>query len=96
MPYFQQDVNAVAELRAAFEAVGLPLVIARKNYGILNAIEMQVEDEYANHHVVDALFEALSLAVRSLKPPHDRVLATRVEDCRVSIMDSLSRRVGGV
>jgi len=59
MGYNEAGVKALDKVREVIDSVGLPLIKARKFNGILNAIEMQIEDyEYADE-VVKALDRAL-------------------------------------
>jgi hypothetical protein len=95
VPYYERDVNAVAALRTELEAVGLPLVRARKLNSVLNAIEMQVEDEYPDQRVVDALFGGLLVAAESIDLPAGEAVRKRIQGCRERVGDSLSHRVVG-
>ncbi len=57
--YNKAGVKALEKVREVIDSFGLPLIRARKFNGILNAIEMQIEDyEYADD-VVEALDKAL-------------------------------------
>ena len=96
MPYYEKDADAIAALEPELAAVGLPMVRARKLNAILNAIEVQVEDEYADRHVVDSLFESLLLAAKSIDSSAGVDFRKRVDDCRAHIAKRLSvRAVGG-
>ncbi|HLG17188.1 MAG TPA: hypothetical protein VJH03_22240 [Blastocatellia bacterium] len=53
--YDARAVRALKEVRNAVEALALPFMKQRKFNGILNAIEMQVEDGEYNPDVVDDL-----------------------------------------
>jgi hypothetical protein len=58
--------TAVKSIRELLESLG-PLVAFRKLYGILNALEMQIEDGRFQKHAVARLCEAL-LATAELYP----------------------------
>jgi len=65
MRYNEAGVKALDKVREIIESAGLPLIKARKFDGILNAIEMQIEDyEYAQE-VVECLDQALSALASS-------------------------------
>jgi len=96
LSYYERDAKAIAKLHSELAGIGLPLVRVRKLNGILNAIEMQVEDEFANREVVDARFAALLLATESLNAPGLQDFIRHVEECRSSTAKRLSMRaVGG-
>ena len=96
MPYYEKDAHAIAALASDFAALGLPAIRARKLNAILNAIEVQVEDEYADRRVVDSLFGSLSLAAESIDSPAGAQLRQQATDCRQHIAKRLSlRAVGG-
>ena len=96
MPYYERDAKAIAKLHSELAAIGLPLVRVRKLNAIMNAIEMQVEDEFADREVVDALFAVLLLAAESLGTPTVHVFMKHVEECRADTAKRLSlRTVGG-
>ncbi len=96
MPYYEKDADTIAALESELAAVGLPIVRVRKLNAILNAIEVQVEDEYADRQVVDSLFESLSLAAESIDSPAGARFRQQVVDCREHIAKHLSlRAVGG-
>ena len=61
----EAGVKALHGVRNAIDSAGLPLLKERKLNGILNAIEMQIEDYDYDDDVVEALVRALvSLAER--------------------------------
>ena len=96
MPYYEKDADTIAALESELAALGLPIVRVRKLNAILNAIEVQVEDEYADRQVVESLFESLLLAANSVDSPAGVQFRQQVEDCRAHIMKRLSlRAVGG-
>ncbi len=96
MPYYEKDADTIAALESELAAVGLPILRVRKLNAILNAIEVQVEDEYADRQVVDSLFESLLIAAKSIDSPAGERFRQRVEDCRGHIANRLSlRAVGG-
>ncbi len=65
MGYNEAGVKALDKIREVIDSVGLPVIKARKFNGILNAIEMQIEDyEYADE-VVKALDKALLVLASS-------------------------------
>jgi hypothetical protein len=65
MPYNEAGVKALHKVQNAIHSAGLPLLKARKFNGILNAIEIQIEDYDYDDDVVKALVRALvSLAER--------------------------------
>jgi hypothetical protein len=96
VPYYEKDADTIAALESQLSAVGLPIIRVRKLNAILNAIEVQVEDEYADRQVVDSLFESLLLAAESIDSPAGVQFRQRVEDCRAHMAKRLSlRAVGG-
>ena len=96
MPYYERDVDTIAALESQLAAVGLPVVRVRKLNAILNAIEVQLEDEYVDRLVVDSLFESLSLAAEPIDSPAGAQFRRQVADCREHIAKRLSlRAVGG-
>ncbi len=96
LPYFEADVDAIARLESELGAVGLPVVRSRKFMAMLNAIEVQIEDEYVDRTVTDSLFESLAIAARSIDSPAGETFRQRVEDCRKHVANRLSiRAVGG-
>ena len=96
MPYYEKDVDTIAALESQLAAVGLPIVRVRKLNAILNAIEVQVEDEYADRQVVDSLFESLLLAAKPIDSPAGVQFRQQAADCRAHIAKRLSlRAVGG-
>ncbi len=92
MPYFSADARLIADLGSRLEEAGLPFALLRKNKGIVNAIEMQVEDEYAAPAVTAALFECLLLSARSIGTPAGDALCAQVEACRDRVAKSLAAR----
>lgn len=65
MVYNKAGVKALEKVRGLIDSFGLPLIKVRKFNGILNAIEMQIEDYEYTDDVVKALDKALlSLAGR--------------------------------
>lgn len=96
MPYYEKDADTIAALESELAAVGLPIVRVRKLNAILNAIEVQVEDEYVDRRVVDSLFESLLLAAKAVDSPAGVRFRQQVEDCRAHMAKRLSlRAVGG-
>ena len=59
MRYNKAGVKALENVKEAVGSFGLPLIKARKFYGILNAIEMQIEDYGHTDDVVKALDRSL-------------------------------------
>ena len=57
--YNKAGVKALEKVREVIDSFGLPLIRARKFNGILNAIEMQIEDYEYTDDVVKALDKAL-------------------------------------
>ena len=65
MRYNEAGVKALHRVQDVVDSAGLPLLKERKLNGILNAIEMQIEDYDYDEDVVKALVRALvSLAER--------------------------------
>ena len=95
MPYYERDVDKIAALESQLAAVGLPVVRVRKLNAILNAIEVQVEDEYADRRVVDALFESLSLAAEPIESSAGAEFRKHVAECRQDVATRLSLRAFG-
>ncbi len=58
-PYDQVRVTRLKPISAAVEQLGLPRNRKRKLRGILNALEMQIEDGGDSHEVNDLLLKAL-------------------------------------
>lgn len=73
MRYNEAGVKALHKVQGVIASARLPLVKARKFNGILNAIEMQIEDYDYDEEVVKSLVRALV----SLAEWYE--LATRVE-----------------
>ena len=94
MPYYEADADAIADLESHLDDVGLPIVVYRKFMAILNAIEVQIEDEYADPQVATALFESLLTAARSIDSATGDAYVGRVENCREHIDRRLSSRSG--
>jgi len=92
LPYYEADADAIARLESRLDRVGLPVVIYRKFMAILNAIEVQVEDEYADPQVTAALLEALLTAARLTDSEPGRAYVARVEECRAHIAKRLASR----
>lgn len=61
MKYDKAAVEDLRKVEAIIESFGLPLAIARKFNGIVNAVEMQVEDREFAEDTVRALDKALIL-----------------------------------
>jgi len=59
MRYNKAGVKALENIKEVIESFGLPLIKARKFYGILNAIEVQIEDDGYTDDVVKALDRSL-------------------------------------
>lgn len=59
MRYNKAGVKALDNVREVIESFGLPLIKARKFNGILNAIEMQIEDYGYTDDIVKALDKSL-------------------------------------
>jgi hypothetical protein len=79
----------VKELRAAVESLGVAIAF-RKMHGILNALEMQVEDGHYQRHAVARLCEAL-LATRELYDIPEGVEA-QLEELACSVIDLVEKR----
>lgn len=92
MPYYEANADAIANLESHLDKVGLPAVVHRKFMAILNAIEVQIEDEYADPQVVAALFESLLTAARSIDSEAGRAYVGRAEECREHISKRLASR----
>jgi hypothetical protein len=79
----------VKKLRAVVEALGPPIAFRKLN-GILNALEMQVEDGKYQRHAVVRLCEAL-LATRELYDiPED--VANQLEEAACAVADQAETR----
>ena len=57
--YNEKNVSLVRQLRKATDALQLDMLYQRKFNGILNALEMQVEDGDYDHAVIDSLCGAI-------------------------------------
>jgi hypothetical protein len=57
--YNEEAVHALKDVRHTIESFALPLIRMRKFNGVLNAIEMQVEDHDYSPEVVEWLGKAL-------------------------------------
>lgn len=64
MVYNEAGVKALGKVQGVIGSFGLPLIKARKLNGILNAIEMQIEDYGYTDDVVKALDKALLALAR--------------------------------
>ena len=65
--YSEENVAALRPLDKIFKNCGLPFMKLRKASGILNAIEMQIEDNDYSRDVVTHLLRAIKEQVRWLK-----------------------------
>lgn len=93
MTYFKSDAELVERLESEIEALGLPILMTRKINGILNAIEMQIEDEYANPIVVDTLYIAMQQFAAGIpEPTCDRIIRL-VEQARSQMSKRLLQRM---
>ena len=61
--YDEKRVAQLTPIRTAIENTKLPLIRARKLFGILNAVEMQIEDGGDSPEVNDLLIQALRGAI---------------------------------
>ena len=61
--YDEKRVAQLTPIRTAIENTKLPLVRARKLYGILGAVEVQIEDGGDSPEVNDLLIKALRHAI---------------------------------
>ncbi len=92
MPYYEKDAKLVHRLRERIEALGMPMVIGRKFSGILSAIEMQVEQDYAVPEVVDTLFIAVLQMASVLRDPECSTITNAVQECREQLAKRLLKR----
>ncbi|MDQ7842086.1 MAG: hypothetical protein RDU83_13860 [bacterium] len=92
MPHYQKDADLVARLGERIGALGMPLLVTRKFNGIVNAITMQVEDEYASPQVVDTLFVALLQLAGHLREPESGMVAGAVQEYREQTAKRLLKR----
>jgi len=82
-------VSGVRKVRAAVEALGTPPAF-RKLYGILNALEMQVEDGDYQRHAVTRLCEALLATAELYAIPED--LGGRLEEAACALVTLVEGR----
>ena len=68
MKYNKAGVKALDKIKAVIESFGLPLMFARKFNGIMNAIEMQIEDYRYTIDIIKALDKALLLLAEGYAP----------------------------
>ncbi len=64
--YNKAGVRALENVKEVVESFRLPLIKARKFYGILNAIEMRIED----HGYTDDVVRALDVSLLALAEQH--------------------------
>jgi hypothetical protein len=81
---------AVKKVRAQIEALG-PAIAFRKIHGILNALEMQVEDGRYQRHAVSRLCEAILATAQLYDIPEESARELRELVCGVV---SLAERRG--
>lgn len=67
-------------------------MVFRKYMAILNAIEVQIEDEYANPEVADMLFESLAKLSRSIGSAAGDAFGNKITDCQRRIAKRLAVR----
>jgi len=92
MRYNKAGVKALDNVKEVVESFDLPLIKARKFYGILNAIEMQIEDyEYA-----DDVVKALDKSLLALTEQHaSEVQYAELEQALAKFERKLSRKRRG-
>lgn len=84
-----QVLAQVKQARDLLESLGPPIVF-RKMVGILNALEMQVEDGQYQQHAVVRLCEALLATAELYDIPEPG--ATRLEELASGVIDLVERR----
>ena len=81
--YDEARVAQLKPIRAAIEALGLPVVRKRKLFGILNALEIQIEDggdsPDVNRHLLAALREGV---IHQVGEKRARPVLARIRDFR--------------
>jgi len=82
-------MTAVREVRELLESLGPPIAF-RKLHGILNALEMQVEDGHYQRHAVARLCEALLASAELYEVPEDK--AGRLEELTCGVIEQAERR----
>ena len=81
--------TAVHEVRTLLESLGPPIAF-RKLHGILNALEMQVEDGEYQRHAVARLCEALLATAELYDIPEGK--AGRLEELTCGVIEQAERR----
>lgn len=92
MPYYKADADAIAQLGSRLQKLGQPVMLSRKYRAILNAIEVQIEDEYTDAEVTDMLFESLLKLTGSIDSPAGVAFGQRVAECQKRIAKRLAAR----
>ncbi|MBP7960846.1 MAG: hypothetical protein KBG20_11205 [Caldilineaceae bacterium] len=86
----EKRVAHLAPIRAAIESKRIPLIRVRKLNGILNALEMQLEEGGDSPEVNDLLVEALRrVVVFHLGPDEARPILTAI--ARFSVVEKKRR-----
>ncbi len=82
-------MTAVRGVREQLESLGPPIVF-RKLHGILNALEMQVDDGDYQRQAVARLCEALLATAALYDIPEDK--AGRLEELTLGVIEQAERR----
>jgi len=85
MPYDQESAAIVGRLRGEIEVLGLPLLVARRLLGVVNAIEMNVEEGRPNQETVNFLFQALTAEAKSLPESSRKGALAAINRCTAAL-----------
>ena len=91
--YNHQAAGAVASCEAHPVSLDVPMIVLRKLKGILNAIEMQIEDFAMTPAVFIVLCHAYTAQVSIFKEPYRRPLLEAFRNCEQAILASFSNRL---
>lgn len=91
--YNHQAAGAIASCEAHLVSLDMPMIVLRKLKGILNAIEMQIEDFAMTPAVLIALCQAYTAQVSIFKEPYRTQLLEAFQGCAQAILASFSDRL---
>jgi hypothetical protein len=83
--YNQKAVDAIEELKKTIKSLNIPIILVRKLNGILNAIEMQVEDNRTVPEVLDYLCKAFLAQADIFKEPYQSKITSAFRQCEKTI-----------
>lgn len=88
--YNQHAVEAINSCEASLVPLDLPFIVLRKFKGILNAIEMQVEDFAMTPAVLTSLCRAYKAQASIFKEPYRTPILDAFQACEEAILSSFS------